>query len=70
MKKRIHDWMNVYGGPDRKYRDTYPVAHGGNLHPTKEEADAAADDKQGVLGSTRIACIEIDCREGDGLALP
>lgn len=54
--KRIKGWFNVYtttmGKPDK-----HPW---GYLHPTREAADADA-------GPGRIACIELDVLEGEGL---
>ena len=50
--QRIKGWVNIYAENGGKAI--------GPIHETKRGADKLAC-------STRLACIEIDCLEGDGL---
>jgi hypothetical protein len=68
VKPEITGWVNVYQEPDPRIpgkSDTvaYP---GGGCHRTRESADIGARLAQ-QLGQTRIACLQITFREGDGL---
>lgn len=70
--KRIKGWVNIYSevvctNRRRRFASHDSAFPGSDIFLTRQEANRAASHAAEIEGDTRIACIEIDVLEGEGL---